>query len=382
MSIAESTVEENGNLLTRELAMSVELRCPNCQSVLRIESENLGRRSRCPSCSHVFVANDKQGTQPAVQSDDSPNGFGDPLVQGSILGDDSNAKSAVDFESNPYSPISSERVSVTEQQEVSHTLVSVDLVFENTWAIFKQHWAMACVAVTIAYGVGYGADFVQGLLIELVQNVIDVEPNVFIALQLLIYVMSWSLGIWLQLGQSLVMLDICRGKPVDLSRIFAAGRSLVSGIASMVIVFCIFGLLAGVFVGGPYLIINNVLDVVPAFQLVALIGCALGLVPFTILSIRFSISQLLVADRCCGPWEAIVLSWKMTHGNKMTLFLMGLVLSAVTVIGFVVGLLALCIGVFPAIIGAGAFASLSLTVAYLLITGQDMVVPERNTVRS
>jgi hypothetical protein len=62
--------------------------------------------------------------------------------------------------------------------------------------------------------------------------------------------------------------------------------------------------------------------------------------------------------------------------------LIGLVVSAISVVAFLVGLLAFCLGVIPAMIAVGAFASLVLTVAYLLMTGQAIAIPEYNTVRN
>ena len=54
----------------------------------------------------------------------------------------------------------------------------------------------------------------------------------------------------------------------------------------------------------------------------------------------FSMAQLLVLDQRCGPWDAVVTSWQITQGNKITLLLLGLVVSAISVIAFIVGVLA------------------------------------------
>ena len=43
------------------VGMSVELQCPECQSTLRIADENIGKRSKCPSCAHVFTVDGASG---------------------------------------------------------------------------------------------------------------------------------------------------------------------------------------------------------------------------------------------------------------------------------------------------------------------------------
>lgn len=365
-------------LQVREVVMDLEMQCPECESVLRVAEENLGKRSRCPSCSHVFIA-DEQAEDQVSESvlEDS-----DPLVEAGILVDREATGNSPELDFNPYSPISHQDIAPEELGELSPTLVGVNTIMETSWAVFKQHWAMACVSIVIVSGVNYVASFIRNLIIGFMENFPVFDPAVTLTLQLFLYVFFWSISIWLQLGHSFVMLDICRGKPVDLGRIFAAGPRLVSAISAWVIVFCFLGLLAAVFVGIPVGITYALAAEFEALVSVGLVGAALGLIPFVILWLCFSVSQLLVADRNCGPWEAVALSTKVTEGNRLSLLLVWLLLSAVSVIAFVVGILALCVGVIPSMIAAGAFASLVLTVAYLLITGQEVVVPGVNAVRA
>ena len=38
--------------------MPIEIQCPECRATLRIADENVGKNSRCPSCSSIFIANE------------------------------------------------------------------------------------------------------------------------------------------------------------------------------------------------------------------------------------------------------------------------------------------------------------------------------------
>ncbi|MDA9776910.1 hypothetical protein N9D38_00615 [Rubripirellula sp.] len=388
--------------------MAIELNCPECGSVLRVAAENLDKQSRCPSCLHVFIAKyesslqddsrSTSGQEPAllmggrerasadsIEMIDQGQGAIDPLVEKEVLDRGWKALSeggVAEFELNPYSPVASVAVESDDSGELSPTEITIDSVLSTSWAIFRKHWAMACIAIIIVSGVNYGISFLQNLLLMGLEGGAPINEAVTIGLQFLVFAIVWVSGLWLQLGQSLLMLDICRGKPVEFSRIFAAGSCLIPGVGAMLIVIFVLGVLAAVFVGIPVGIAFQLSGDLDVLLPVGLAGAAIGAIPFVILSISFSVSQLLVADRRCGPWDAVVTSMRVTRGNKLVLLLIGLVVSAISVVAFLVGLLAFCLGVIPAMIAVGAFASLVLTVAYLLMTGQAIAIPEYNTVRN
>jgi hypothetical protein len=89
--------------------------------------------------------------------------------------------------------------------------------------------------------------------------------------------------------------------------------------------------------------------------------------------------QILIVDRGLESVDSLRTSYEITNGNKLTLFVIGLLMGAVFLVAVIGGLLALCIGIFPAIIGASAFGALLLIVAYLCMTGQE-VATERTFV--
>jgi len=255
-------------------------------------------------------------------------------------------------------------------------------VIESSWILFKHYWAMAVVTVIIVAGVNYGVGFIQQLLSIAVEAMPGIDPVVQIGVQFLLAALAWLVGFWVQLGQSLVMLDICRGKGVDFARVFSAGSSMLSAVGAMLVVVCLLGLLVALFVGLPVAVALTLGQEPDVTMLVGLIGVGLGLIPFIILSIRLSMIQLLVIDQRCGPWDAVAMSWRITQDNKMTLFLLLLVVSAISVIAFIVGLLACILGLIPTMLAVGAFVPLVYAVTYLNLTGQITVLPEVQAVRA
>jgi uncharacterized membrane protein len=85
------------------------------------------------------------------------------------------------------------------------------------------------------------------------------------------------------------------------------------------------------------------------YGLIVLAGFILLLVPGICWGIKYRFAPTLVIDKGMGPMEALRESAKMTEGQKWDLFALGFVQFAVIIIG----LIALVIGIFPAIIIIG-----------------------------
>ena len=113
----------------------------------------------------------------------------------------------------------------------------------------------------------------------------------------------------------------------------------------------------------------------------AVVGLLIAFVPIFIVSLMFSQVQILIVDRGLESVDSLRTSYEITNGNKLTLFVIGLLMGAVFMVAMLAGLLALCVGIIPAMIGASAFGSLLLVVAYLSMTGQQ-VATERTFVSS
>lgn len=374
------------------VGMSVELQCPECQSTLRIADENIGKRSKCPSCAHVFALDGASGvaSSDATRTDQRNQEVGNPLVDPLVAGEsftDGVARDPVDWQMgsmpNPYSPISSQVTQTVELGPITPTVVAIDQVLEAAIALFRKHWVAVCLTVGIVAAVNYGVNFFYNILTAYIRSPLLLHGEEWlIGINVVVFLLISILGLWLQLGQSLVMLEVSRGHVADYSRIFAAASFLPSAIGAWLIRYSLLGLVVLAFAGIPSGIAYLMTGELETPILVGLVGACLGAVPFFVLMLGFSMAQLLVLDQRCGPWDAVVTSWQITQGNKITLLLLGLVVSAISVIAFIVGVLALCVGLIFTMVGAAAFGFLAQAVAYLCMTGQPTVIPEVNAVRA
>ena len=75
---------------------------------------------------------------------------------------------------------------------------------------------------------------------------------------------------------------------------------------------------------------------------IVLIGYILLIIPGIILSIKFQFAEYLVVDKNMDVVEALNKSWEMTKGIKWNLFIFGILLFLINVVGFI----ALLIGLF------------------------------------
>lgn len=81
------------------------------------------------------------------------------------------------------------------------------------------------------------------------------------------------------------------------------------------------------------------------YGLRVILGYILFIVPGIIWSIKYSQYSYLIIDKGMGPSEAIKKSGEITEGNKMNLFLLGLLLALINI----AGVLALFVGLFVTI---------------------------------
>jgi uncharacterized membrane protein len=86
-----------------------------------------------------------------------------------------------------------------------------------------------------------------------------------------------------------------------------------------------------VFAGGAYFL--SVLVAQFIISLAVGLGFVLLIVPGVILALGLSMSIPLVVDRNLGPIDALGESWKLTEGNRMNLFVFGLIAIGLSIAG-------------------------------------------------
>ena len=102
---------------------------------------------------------------------------------------------------------------------ITPTVVTIDQVLEAAIALFRKHWVAVCLTVGIVAAVNYGVNFFYNILTAIIDNTPLAGEEWLIGINVVVFLLISILGLWLQLGQSLVMLDISRGHVADYGRI-------------------------------------------------------------------------------------------------------------------------------------------------------------------
>lgn len=339
----------------------IEIKCPECQALLRVDNVNMSRQTRCPNCSAVFVPADTTSAEEVAPSLASPG----PAPRTPPRTEESAQAHAT---TNPYAPTYSETLQHGSgdwaPRQIGH-----DEVFTTTWAIFKDQWGMACAAIVIVGAINIGINLAEQACAQVVLELTK-DQGAVVGTSVLLGIGRWIVQIWLGIGQTMVMFDIARGREVKLGKLFGGAPFLLTSILAMILYSLMTGAVAMVLVGIPALLFGLVAQDPAAALGGAVLGMLIAIVPVIILALMFSQIQMLIVDRGLSATDSLRTSYEITNGNKLTLFVLGLMMGAIGLAAVLVGLLALCVGIIPAMIGVGGFGSLLLIVAYLMMTGQ------------
>lgn len=133
---------------------------------------------------------------------------------------------------------------------------------------------------------------------------------------LLVNLINWILSAILSLGIISIALKIVDNKKPDYKDLFFTNKSLL-------FVFIIASLIK---------------------QIVVVLGLLLFIIPGIIIAIKLQFIEYLIVDKKMG-FEAINKSWEMTKGVKWNLFVFGILLCLINILGFIAILLGLFITV-------------------------------------
>jgi len=314
--------------------MPIEFRCTACNRLLRTGDDTAGKQAKCPDCGAVVLVPD--GSADAGTPGDSP--FAAPLPShkpaGNPFGSGAAGYQPADDTGNPYQSPSAHGTAPAAAYpsapgEITPTRIDLEDVFSRTWAIFKQQWGACLAAMAIVFLINM---VVRGPLIGM-QMAFQNEPAVLLLLNLGDIVVGLVV-FWVSLGQAIYFLKIARGQPAELSDLFT---------------------------GGPYFL--RVLGASILFGLMVFCGYLLLIIPGIILGLMFSQYYYLILDRDVGVMDSLNISKDLMVGNKLTLFLIGLVSAALS-------LVIILLTCFVGILAVAPFMTLLAPVVYLAITGQ------------
>lgn len=360
--------------------MPIEFRCPACGKLLRTPEDAAGRQARCPHCGGVcdVPRGDSAGgfgwqgnPQPSpLPSDGGGNPFSAPVPHGAPPD-----ASAAEF--NPYqSPaVHDETVSAGYDGDAGGlrpTQMDLGDVFARAWETYQLRMGITIGGVLLYFVVYMGVNFAQSGVSVAAR--MSLPPTEAVLVDFGSQIVLWLVELWLGLGLFLFVLRIARGDEPSLADLFAGGRYFLPTLAATLLLGLAVAALFGVCLAPAGLMYAAKQDE-DAALIAMLVGMAVAVVPVVVVSLMFGQFQALIVDHEVGAIEALRLSKRITAGNKLYLFVLGLVVLAINL----VGALACLVG----LIFTGPFTVLLTAVAYLAMTGQPTAADAyRRPVRS
>lgn len=315
--------------------MPIEFRCQQCNKLLRVGDETAGKQAKCPACATVQLIPASTQSEALPQSEPAAPAGGNPFGAEPQLPPPDQGDQL-----NPYRSPPSAIPGVAADRSAAAPLVSqpIDVgdILNRTWIIFKVHWGMCTLAFFVTWIIQVAFGLIVGQLSLLSLHAAGVGQNQDVvegAAQILTQIASFLFTTWIKAGLSLFMLNVAKGGTPNISDVFAGGRYFLAMLPARFL-----------------------------FYLMWMLGMAACFVPGIILVLMFCQYYLIIIDRDAGAIESLRLSSRITYGNKANLFLLGLAMFGIGVLG----VLALCVGMFF----ATALNFLMLAVAYLAMTGQ------------
>jgi uncharacterized membrane protein len=86
---------------------------------------------------------------------------------------------------------------------------------------------------------------------------------------------------------------------------------------------------------------------------IVMIGLVFLIVPGIYLGVRFYMFPWVIVDKGVGPFEAMRRSWAMTNGSVWNLFLLGILLAGVNILGVVAILIGLLVTIPLSVVAVG-----------------------------
>ncbi len=200
-------------------------------------------------------------------------------------------------------------------------------VLSAAWEIVKVHWPVLIFAPFVGQLIaGVPGQVINGI------GAASGDQNVQIGMNLVGTLIGLVAGAFFNVGITRVFLSAARGEQPRFGDIFSGGNRFLA------------------LLGAQFLV-----------GLCVIVGFLLLIIPGIYAALALSQTNYYVVDKNMGPIEAMQASWRATEGQKGNIFLFGL-LSMLVILG---GLLACCVGVFP----AGAVVGLGAAIVYTRISG-------------
>ncbi len=337
--------------------MVIEFRCTKCGSLLRTPDETAGKMAKCPTCENVLPIpqTSTAGGPPPVQ----PPG-GNPFA----------APAAPNFppaSDNPYQspaaapPGAAIDYSAAGQVPITPSPLEVGEVMRRSWTIFKANAGMCIVGAIVVLVVQYAVQIASNLVV-LPLGIAMPDQQLLLAVAQIASVFAVQVfSCWIALGQMRFFMRIARGGEPEIGDLFTGSMGFLANLTAMIIYMVAVTALMLVCIG-PGIAIGFATGDQTVGMVVGIMGGLIAFVVLLYLVLTYGQFMYAIADRNVSAMESFRISSAIMSGNRMSLFVLGILISLVALLG----LLACCVGMLVAI----PYGWLCLTVAYLMMSGQ------------
>ena len=303
--------------------MSIQFECTECGNTLEVPDGSESQQAKCPACSAVVNVPHSQTHDP-----EGPSETHDPM--------------------NPYQSTSTldpqGTSSLDPVGELTVQQVDVGWTLKGTWELFKVHFGIL-IGITMIMVTAGIVTSVGLLIFRFAVMAITGEVNqpgeitpTMVGVSIFENLVNQLVSIWFTIGAIRVMLQISRNQRPNLGLLLQS--------APFFIRTCLATLLFGILVVG---------------------GMILFFFPCIYIILTYWNYTYFIVDRNCGVIEAFRLAKVHASGNRLSIFVIGLIISG---LGFL-GVLACCLGW----IATTPYCLLLLVITYLSMTGQPFVQP-------
>jgi hypothetical protein len=324
----------------------IEFSCPHCQKVLKTSDEKAGVQAKCPGCGEVvsvplasaepvgdIVAFDAGAAESPVGAEEAPGEMQTCPMCGQQI---KAAAVKCRYCGEDLRPAGD----TGQRGQINPTIIDAGTVLNRTWEIYKPQMGITIGAFAITWFLGQLAGAPAQILNFLMSSgVIDQEFAPLLAVGFVVLAFAANaVSLYLNIGQSILMLKVARGDTVEITDVFRGGRYFWRTLGAAIL-----------------------------FGLMVTFGTIACIIPGIILALMFAPFMYVLIDQNCGVMDSLSIAKSVTKNNLMTNFVLGL-----AAFGLVLGgLLAFCVGIFLVI----PYVMLMQAVVYLMMSGQPLARP-------
>ena len=304
--------------------MSIQFKCTECDNILEVPDGNEGQQAKCPACSALVNVPNTQANETRPSSETL-----DPM--------------------NPYASTSSldplGTPSLDPVGEITVQTIDIGWTIKATWELFKVHFGMLIGIFMIMLAAGMVTSFgLLALRVALLAitgnlNQPDAATPIMIAFGIFENVISQLVNLWFTVASIRIILQIARNQTPNFALLMQSAPFMVRTFLATLL-----------------------------FGFLAVIGFILFIIPGIYVVLTYWNYTYFIVDRNCGVMEAFRLANAHASGNRLNVFVIGVIISGLGILG----VMALCLGW----IATSPFCLLLLVITYLTMTGQPFVQPQ------